>query len=66
MSLEIAALLQKMYPQNFAIGKTIGLLGNAETVQELKDGVSPSEIVASWQPAVAEYDMTRRKYFLYK
>src|SRR5579863_8495411 len=66
MGLEIASLIQKMYPQNFAIGKTIGLLGNAETVQKLKDGVSPSEIVASWQPALAEYDMTRRKYFLYK
>lgn len=66
MGLEIAALLQKMYPQNFDINKTIGLLGNAETVQKLKDGISPSEIVASWQPALAEYDKTRRKYFLYK
>src|SRR6202795_3983767 len=32
MGLEIAALLQKMYPQNFDISKTIGLLGNADTV----------------------------------
>jgi uncharacterized protein YbbC (DUF1343 family) len=66
MGLEIAALLQKIYPQNFDIGKTIGLLGNAETVQKLTDGISPSEVVASWQPALAEYDKTRRKYFLYK
>ena len=66
MGLEIAALLQKMYPRNFDIGKTIGLLGNAETVQKLTDGISPSEVVASWQPALAEYDKTRRKYFLYK
>jgi uncharacterized protein YbbC (DUF1343 family) len=65
MGLEIAALLQKMYPQNFDIGKTIGLLGNAETVQKLTGGISPSEVVASWQPALAEYDKTRRKYFLY-
>jgi uncharacterized protein YbbC (DUF1343 family) len=66
MGLEIAALLQKMYPQNFDISKTIGLLGNAESVQKLKAGVSPSEIVASWQPALAEFDKTRRNYFLYK
>jgi uncharacterized protein YbbC (DUF1343 family) len=66
MGLEIASLLQKMYPQNFTISKTIGLLGDAETVQKLKDGVPPSEIVASWQPSLAEYDKTRRKYFLYK
>jgi uncharacterized protein YbbC (DUF1343 family) len=65
MGLEIAALLHKMYPQTFDITKTIGLLGNAETVQKLKDEVSPSEIVASWQPALTAYDKTRRKYFLY-
>ena len=66
MGLEIAALLHKMYPQNFDITKTIGLLGNAEAVQKLRDGASPSDIVASWQPALADYDKTRRKYFLYK
>ncbi len=66
MGLEIAALLQKMYPRNFDTAKTVGLLGNDDTVQKLRDGVSPADIVASWQPALAEYDKTRRKYFLYK
>ena len=64
--LEIALLLQKMYPSDFEVSKTIFLLGNATTVQKLKDGVPASEIVASWQPALAEYDKTRRRYFLYK
>jgi uncharacterized protein YbbC (DUF1343 family) len=66
MGLEIAALLKKMYPQNFDVAKTIGLLGNAETLQKLQDGALPSDIVASWQPALTTYDKTRRKYFLYK
>ena len=66
MGLEIAGLLQKMYPQNFDGAKTVELLGNAETVQKLKDGSSASEIVASWQPSIASYDKTRRKYFLYR
>ena len=66
MGLEIAALLQKMYPQDFDTAKAIVLLGNAETVQKLKDGLSAAEIVASWQPALSEYDKTRRRYFLYK
>ena len=66
MGLEIAALLKKMYPQNFDVAKTIGLLGNAETVQKLQDGALPSDIVASWLPAVTAYDKTRRKYLLYK
>lgn len=66
MGIEIAALLQKLYPQDFEAAKTITLLGSAETVQKLKDGVSAAEIVASWQPALGQYDQLRRKYFLYK
>jgi uncharacterized protein YbbC (DUF1343 family) len=64
--IELALLLQKMYPSDFDVSKTIFLLGNATTVQKLKEGVPASEIVASWQPALAEYDKTRRHYFLYK
>jgi len=66
MGLEIAALLGKLYPQDFDISKTITLLGNAQAVQQLKDGIPVAEIVASWQPALSDYDRTRRKYFLYK
>lgn len=66
MGIEIAALLQKLYPQDFDASKTITLLGNAETVQQLKDGVAASEIVAAWQPALTQFDQLRRKYFLYK
>jgi uncharacterized protein YbbC (DUF1343 family) len=66
MGLEIASVLQKMYPQDFDASKTITLLGNAETVQKLKDGVQAAEIVDSWRSAVTEFDKTRRHYFLYK
>jgi uncharacterized protein YbbC (DUF1343 family) len=66
MGLEIAALLQKMYPQNFDVSKTIALLGNAETVQKLEDGASPAGIVTSWQASLSDYDKTRRRYLLYK
>ena len=66
MGLEIAILLQKMYPEDFDASKSIALLGNAETVQKLKDGVPAADIVISWQPALIEYDKARRRYFLYK
>ena len=65
-SLEIADLLQKIYPQNFDASKTIVLLGNSDTVQKLKDGTSAADIVASWQSSLADYDKTRRHYLLYK
>jgi len=66
MGLEIASLLQKMYPQDFDASKTIVLLGNAETVLKLKQGFTAADIVASWQTALSEYDKTRRRYLLYK
>jgi uncharacterized protein YbbC (DUF1343 family) len=66
MGLEIAELLQEFYPQNFDTSKTIVLLGNSDTVRQLKDGATPAEIVSSWQSALADYDKTRRRYLLYK
>lgn len=66
MGLEIAVLLKKSYPANFDPAKLITLLGNAETVQQVQNGISPDKIVASWAEALAAYDQTRRKYFLYK
>ena len=66
MGLEIAAVLQKLYPQQFDTAKLVGLLGNAETVQQIKDGVAPEKIVASWSDALSAFDQVRRKYFLYK
>jgi uncharacterized protein YbbC (DUF1343 family) len=66
LGIEIAALLEKMYPEEFEVEKTITLLGNAETVQKLKDGVPAAEIVKSWQSLLAEFEPTRRRYFLYK
>jgi uncharacterized protein YbbC (DUF1343 family) len=66
MGLEIAALLEKLYPQNFDVSKTVVLLGNSGTVNKLQDGASPTDIVASWQSSLSDYDKTRRRYLLYK
>jgi uncharacterized protein YbbC (DUF1343 family) len=66
MGLEIAAILQKLYPKQFDTAKLVELVGNADTVQQLQDGVAPEKIVASWAPALTAFDQIRRKYFLYK
>ena len=64
--LEIAVILHKLYPTNFDPAKLILLVGNAETIRQLEAGVAPEQIVASWSADLANYDQTRRKYFLYK
>ena len=66
LGLEIAEILQRLYPKDFDTDKLIGLVGNADTVQQVKDGVAPDQIVASWSAALKAFDETRRKYFLYK
>lgn len=66
MGLEIASLLQKMYPENFDVSKTVTLLGNGDTVQKLLDSASPADIVTSWQTSLSDYDKARRRYLLYK
>jgi uncharacterized protein YbbC (DUF1343 family) len=66
VGLEIAALLQKKYPEQFNASKTIVLLGNDATVAQLKAGTPPDQIIASWAKDLADFDQVRRKYFLYK
>jgi len=66
LGIQIALVLEKMYPRDFQVEKTIALLGNSETVQKLESGASPAEIVASWQSALNQFEQTRRRYLLYK
>jgi uncharacterized protein YbbC (DUF1343 family) len=66
MGLEIAAILQKLYPNNFDPAKLAFLLANAETIRQLQEGVSPDQIVASWSAELNTFDAVRHKYFLYK
>ena len=66
MGLEIAAVLQKLYPKQFDPAKILELTGNSETVQQLQSEVAPEKIVASWSDSLAAFDKVRRKYFLYK
>ena len=64
--LEIAAILQKLYPKQFDPEKLLTLLGNSDTIQQLQAGASSEKIVASWSSGLAAFDQIRHKYFLYK
>jgi uncharacterized protein YbbC (DUF1343 family) len=66
VGLEIATVLQKKYPDHFDVTKTIVLLGNDATVQQLKAGTPPEQIIASWSGDLGAFDQVRQKYSLYK
>lgn len=64
--LEIAAVLQKLYPEKFDTSKLLLLAANDDTIAQLQRGTPPEQIVASWSDALKAYDQLRRKYFIYK
>jgi uncharacterized protein YbbC (DUF1343 family) len=66
LGLEIAAILRKLYPDQFDPAKLLLLTGNAETIRQLQEEVSPEQIEAGWSHDLSAYDAVRRKNFLYK
>jgi uncharacterized protein YbbC (DUF1343 family) len=66
VGIEVATILKRLYPSNFDAEKLMFLLGNADTVRQLQEGVSPEAIVSSWSDDLSAFDATRRKYFIYK
>jgi uncharacterized protein YbbC (DUF1343 family) len=66
VGLEIAAILQKLYPKEFDPEKLLLLVGNSDTIQQLQFGTAPEKIVSSWSDSLTAFEQVRRKYFLYK
>ncbi len=65
MGLEIAAALQKLYPDKFSVEKILPLLGNAATIEKLKNHVSPADIISGWAVDLVAFQRVRSKYLLY-
>jgi uncharacterized protein YbbC (DUF1343 family) len=55
------------YPQQDKFFKNYfhKLAGTSKLMQQIKDGESPSEILASWETGLADYRSKRQKYLLY-
>ncbi|HUJ31988.1 MAG TPA: DUF1343 domain-containing protein [Candidatus Acidoferrum sp.] len=65
MGLEIIEALEKLYPHDFQVEKTIELLGSQSTVERLKRGDDPRAIIAGWSADLEKFEAMRRKYLLY-
>lgn len=66
MGLEIAAMLEKMYPHDFELDKINELLGSSDTIDRLKKGDAVSRIVLDWRPNLDAFRKMREKYLLYR
>lgn len=65
LGIEIVSALYHLYPRDFQVDKTLGLIGSRSVVQAIKDGLDPQSIVLMWQNPLAEFLTVRSKYLLY-
>ena len=65
MGLEIAAALQRFYPKQLQLAKTVELLGSKDTIERLERGEEPVQIEESWRDDLARFRTMREKYLLY-
>jgi uncharacterized protein YbbC (DUF1343 family) len=66
MGMEIASILRQLYADKFEVQKMLFLVGNEQTIRQLQDGVSATEIVKEWDAELKTFELMRRKYLLYK
>lgn len=65
LGIEIASALHKLYPQQFKLGDTLGMIGARATLNAIRDGEDPRSIVASWHDPLENFRQLRAKYLLY-
>jgi len=65
LGIEIASALYGLYPKDFQLDKTLGLIGSREALQAIKDGRDPAAIAQNWQGPLEQFCKLRSKYLLY-
>jgi uncharacterized protein YbbC (DUF1343 family) len=65
LGIEIASALYRLYPKDFQIDKTLGLIGSRKVLQAIKAGQDPATIALDWQGPLEQFCMLRLKYLLY-
>ena len=63
--IEIAAALRKLYPSDWKVDSYARLLVNADTLDRVKRGQTPEEIIRSWSPKLEEFRRVRAKVLIY-
>jgi len=66
LGLEIADALHRMYSAKFQLEKLVELLGSQSTIDRLKRGDAPADIVSDWSADLDKFRRMRAKYLLYE
>ena len=63
--IEIAVALRHLYPEQWQVDKYLRLLVNADTLERVKRGEAPEEILRSWNAGLEEFRRARAGILLY-
>ena len=65
MGVEIIGALYRLYPRDFQLDKTLGLIGERNVLQAIKQGKDPQYAALLWQGPLEQFLKLRAKYLLY-
>jgi uncharacterized protein YbbC (DUF1343 family)/CubicO group peptidase (beta-lactamase class C family) len=65
LGLTLALTLRRLYPEDFALDKTSGLLRHPPTLAAIRAGKPLAEIKQSWEAGLADFKKRRAEYLLY-
>lgn len=65
LGMEIASALYRLYPRDFQLDKTLGMIGARSVLQSIKKRQNPKSIAMNWQDRLNEFQEKRSRYLLY-
>jgi uncharacterized protein YbbC (DUF1343 family) len=65
LGVELASALWRLYPQHFQLELTLGLIGSAKVLAQIRAGDDPVLIEQGWQHALTQFESVRAQYLLY-
>lgn len=65
LGVELASALYALYPTQFQLDRTLGMVGSRAVLEAIRQHVRPDDIAAGWRPAVEQFMAMRAKYLIY-
>lgn len=65
LGISLISELRKLYPKEFRIDATLGMIGSRRVIEAIRNGKSPFEIAREWQGPLERFLEMRTKYLLY-
>jgi uncharacterized protein YbbC (DUF1343 family) len=65
LGIELAAALYHLYPGEFQLDRTLGMIGAPEVLRAIKEGHDPRDIRQKWTAGLQDFCRLRAKYLLY-